>query len=1424
MRDGLLERLGFESRFASYGCVLAVGAMAYFAAAELGLALATVNKLASPVWPASGLAIALIRRFGVRMWPAVALGALAANTVSGGIVTAVPIAIGNTIESVAGALILLRLTTLQSERFILANTAGYVLAAFFATMAGASAGVGTLWLAGSLPGGLAPSAWMTWWIGDALGVLTVAPALLTPGPIADGRDSILTRPAKIGVLLAGASSALVLPALFPGADMAVYLAPLVVLLAARWYGAQGAAYAALAFAAGLVAEAAAGMGPFLAGSLNQTLVNTQIFLATLAVAGLALGELERLNLSLTSIVFAVTVAIGAVAFVGQNYQDSEASRRRLEVLVQNATDRIQEQIGAYARALRTASGLFAASESVERAEWTNFVDTMSLREQFPGILGVGVILPVEAKDLDAFLAAQRADGMPDFAVRPLPGVASPAAAGDQHFIVTFIEPRDANAGAIGLDIASEQGRRSAAIEARDTGRPGLTQRIVLVQDPLQRSGFLLLVPFFKDAAVPASREERIRSFRGWVYAPFVAEEFVKPVMRAFGEDIAPEIFDGSSTDPGARLVSPAAARAGRPSIREVFADVPLRLVNHDLTIRWWVNRDLLRSGIRDSLLLSCGIMLVGTMLATMIASIQSMRDKAVALAAEMNSALARTSEALSAAVGAMDSGFAMFDVEDRLTLFNKHFLDEGSAKVLPNPLGRTYEEIMRVFAFGEPTAVEALPDRERWLRWRLAMHREPPAEPFEVQWTNGKWVRVFEYRMADGGTIGTWTDITQAKVMEQRFRAAVNVMEDGFGLFDSEDRIILHNDAFVDEGTRKELGNDVTGRSFVEILRAFAYRDMPVSDETFDREKWIAERLERHRNPSPASFEVKWGGERWMRISERRTPDGGYVGIWTDISKLKQAEARLRDAIESVGEGFALFDSEHRFVIVNRRFVDLHPASGTSAVRGASFGDFLRLGAAHGEYPGVSSPEAIDALVEQWRDAFDRRASRTEERQLGDGRWTLFRHEPIPSGGYVQLCTDITAQKKREADLEQAKAVLEAQAIDLVNLAAKLDQARQVAEAANDEKSAFLATISHEIRTPMNGVLGLNNQLLATRLTDEQRELASAVNQSAESLLVIINDILDFSKLEAGKVTIEPVNFKLRHLIGTVLSVFRPRVEARGLALNLSIAADCPEWIVSDSARLQQILYNLLGNAQKFTEKGRIDLAVMQEPLADGGLRLRFEVRDTGIGISPEAQGRLFGRFTQADSSITRRFGGTGLGLAISKQLAQMLGGEIGVQSTAGVGSCFWFTIVCRPGVPTATDGAPAEAAQPAAGAGQSLRILVAEDNHINQLVILGILRRMGHRADAVGNGFEAIEAHRRKAYDLILMDAQMPEMDGKTATMRIRGLPADKAGVPIIAVTANAMDTHRDEYLAAGMNDFVTKPIRAGELAAAIRRCMPTG
>lgn len=350
----------------------------------------------------------------------------------------------------------------------------------------------------------------------------------------------------------------------------------------------------------------------------------------------------------------------------------------------------------------------------------------------------------------------------------------------------------------------------------------------------------------------------------------------------------------------------------------------------------------------------------------------------------------------------------------------------------------------------------------------------------------------------------------------------------------------------------------------------------------------------------------------------------------------------------------------------------------------------------------------------------------------------------------------------------------------------------------------------------MNGVIGMIGLLLTTKLDAAQLRMADTVQRSAESLMVIINDILDFSKLEAGRIELESTNFNLSDLLSEVTAILAPRAAAKGLAIEPAIAPGTPTWFVADSGRLRQVLFNLIGNATKFTEKGGVRIAISYRPMSGNEGELRFDVIDTGIGIAPEAKDKLFTRFMQADLSISRKYGGTGLGLAISKQLVELMGGTMGVESELGKGSTFWFTIRCH-----LSEAVPEVAATPAAMAiNRSLRVLVAEDNHVNQMVVTALLGRLGHRAEVVGNGIEAIDALMRSPYDLVLMDVQMPEMDGPTATQRIRSLAGDVSRIPIIALTANAMTGDRERYLAVGMTDYVAKPIDPQALEAAIARC----
>lgn len=462
----------------------------------------------------------------------------------------------------------------------------------------------------------------------------------------------------------------------------------------------------------------------------------------------------------------------------------------------------------------------------------------------------------------------------------------------------------------------------------------------------------------------------------------------------------------------------------------------------------------------------------------------------------------------------------------------------------------------------------------------------------------------------------------------------------------------------------------------------------------------------------------------------------------------------LKKAIESSQNGIAILDADGRFVYLNQAHVRMFGYDDAHELLGEQWSVLYAS-----ETTEAIAAEAYAALESKgvWRG--EPVAKRRDGSQFDEETWLT----ALPDGGLICVCQDITQRKKFLKELQEAK---------------------EQAEVAHKAKSDFLATMSHEIRTPMNGILGMAAALENDVLTEQQKDNVSIIRESGTALLEILNDILDISKIEAGKIELEFADLSIERLLEMTGALWMPRATIKGLNFSVRNDTTAHDIIRTDTGRLRQVLFNLISNAIKFTAKGDINIHAGSRMLDNGKVELRIDVNDSGIGMTPAQQETAFEPFVQGDSSTTRKFAATGLGLAISKRLVEIMGGEIGIASTAGQGSSFWFTIVAETGTPAnkATVAANAgETAPPDARVGRPLKVLVAEDNLINQKVAAAILNALDCDADYVPNGLEAVKAVQETDYDLVLMDILMPEMDGVEATHAIRALPGNLSAIPII-------------------------------------------
>ena len=714
----------------------------------------------------------------------------------------------------------------------------------------------------------------------------------------------------------------------------------------------------------------------------------------------------------------------------------------------------------------------------------------------------------------------------------------------------------------------------------------------------------------------------------------------------------------------------------------------------------------------------------------------------------------------------------------------------------------TFERIIRFNArrgeYGDESpdeAVEAI----------LSRARTPVEHHYQRTRPNGVTLDIRGAPMPGGGFVTTYVDITAAKAAQE----ALSLSEERQQRALAASRLVLWDvdlesgRLYLSEGWSELMG----GPSQPTVTTFDALTDLVPQE---DQPKIVEAMTTTLKGAAPA-YQVEHRIRRpdgdiiWIHSEGRvvaRDASGQALratGTNRDITARKMAEDVQRaDAaitaatLESTADGILVVNEQREIVLYNRNFLRMW---GIPADReGADDAEMMRIVLNQLSDPDAfvdkieslyRTPEAEDFELIEFKDGrfFERYSRAAKLNSVALGRVWSFR--------------DVTHRQKIERELQEAKFA---------------------AEAANRAKSDFLATMSHEIRTPVSGIVGITELLLDEVLTPRQRQFAQLIDGSAQSLLVLVNDLLDIAKIEAGRMVLEKIHFNLTLVLTQLVDLFTYRASAKRILFRYHLAPDVPDWITGDSARFRQILNNLLSNALKFTQEGAIALSVDVVRSHEERLELRFVVTDTGIGIAPEMKQNLFRHFVQADTSTTRRFGGTGLGLAIVRELAELMGGRVELESTLGAGSAFSFYLpASRTAKPAAVPNQVGH--QDRRPIQSSKKILLAEDNLTNQVVAMGVLSKLGFRdVVTVNNGREAVEAALAGDFAVILMDCQMPVMDGYMATQNLR-----RAGchVPIVAITANAYQSDRDRCLAAGMNDYIVKPIEIAQLKAILARWM---
>ncbi|MCC5993967.1 MAG: PAS domain S-box protein [Rhodobacteraceae bacterium] len=924
-------------------------------------------------------------------------------------------------------------------------------------------------------------------------------------------------------------------------------------------------------------------------------------------------------------------------------------------------------------------------------------------------------------------------------------------------ILQVIEQRTPDGGRVGLRVdVTELYRAQDAARSAGSEATRMRHQLVDAVEALE-DGFLLFDA--EDRLILAN--QRYKEMYPLTAPAVVPGASFEDILRH--AVVAGEIIDPKGRDPET-WIRDALERRKQPHAKvvETFAD------GTRIQIRDTVTREGGRVGLRVDVT-------------------ELMQAREHAETAEADAARARAQ--MVNAVEALPDGFLYFDSDQRLVLCNeshRRLFDDGEAIFRT---GTSYTDILRaVVASGHVS--KAVGREDEWMAEQLAMLHETEQTEEEVELTDGRVFRMLEHRTPDGGMVALRTDITALSQTRRRLQAIIEGAGAGTWEWDLDTGATEINARWAGM-----LGYDLAELTPMHVrdwLALIHPEDFPKSDPLV-RKVISGEAQVYH-----AEFRMRHKDGHWVWIQSRGrvsrwTADGNaqvMSGVHLDISAVKAAEqeaararAQLLGAIDALDDGFVMYDADDRLVLANRRYREFYAASAPAMTEGMRFEDILRHGLECGQYA-----EAI-GREEEWLQArlSAHRAQRPVQQTLSDGRVLQVVERETADGGRVGLRVDIT---------------------DLIN-------AREAAEAASRAKSEFLANMSHEIRTPLNGVLGMADIMRETHLDDDQRTMLDTIRESGWSLLALLNDILDLARVESGKLALEHKPFELSDLIERLAALHGPNARAKGIAFDVLQSAMSGNARLGDETRVMQVLHNLIGNAVKFTEHGTVTLEVHANDLA----QLRFIIRDTGIGMSPEQLTHIFGAFEQAEAGTARRFGGSGLGMTIVRKLLDLMDGRIRIDSTPGQGT---VVEVLAPLQAVTDPKAPTEELPTDSNSNgtdivglRGRRVLVADDNATNRKILAVMLAKLGLDAVFAENGAEACDLWRAQTFDLMLLDISMPVMDGIEA-FRVMQTEARTSGRPLpvaVAATANVMTNHIAQYRDEGFTATLAKPIRRQHL-----------